>query len=284
MPPVLLKPERFRFPGNALPGFDPAHPAGRPGFASNIVFSGVLRPGRAFNLTPIAPGRPFNSLGATYPVHNVIGPTIKWGAFVGQLTIGGVSNIPNMTSGTLAAIFLAGGSIVVALNDGGSTGASFVLNGKKFGLNSGSVGGQTTSDMFSADGDPVFAAASWTNTTGNANFVCRNLQTGRVVLDVGTLPNFGAATGTVTMKCGSAAAANLGFAAVMASYAGLSAAELLKWSEDPWSFWYPRAKQAENLIYWPPPSVVAAPGGVTYPQLERGIRGLHRGVAIGGYR
>jgi len=30
--------------------------------------------------------------------------------------------------------------------------------------------------------------------------------------------------------------------------------------------------------------VPAAAGGVTYPQLERGIRGLERGVAIGSFR
>lgn len=48
------------------------------------------------------------------------------------------------------------------------------------------------------------------------------------------------------------------------------------WSENPWQIF----KQVNERMYFDAP---AAAGGVTYPQLERGTRGVNRGVVIGNY-
>ena len=230
------------FPDGFSPGIDYTHPA-----AKGIrFFSGIALTGNFISLT--GGGAPGTIAGApTSGLDGAIGPNTAFAASTANIQFSGFFTI-NDPSQTIACIFImtsvaAGQKTMFSNTSTINTGYRLFVNGVTL-----EGGAGTTTMVFSQNlsaNTPYFAAMSLRS--GNSNAVITNLQTGVVrTSNIATAYTSVTPSGAVIVgNAPTAAASNFKIAAVMTSPAYLSAAQLLAWANDPWSFWYPQIADAE---------------------------------------
>lgn len=170
--------------------------------------------------------------------------------FGGGTTISGASTAID-SDATFAAIFksatIAGTQLLL-------TGTNNT-NGYDFGVDASSHPQVTWVGLISAVASnitlssnvPYFLAISVTSAANKVEYLVVNLLTGAVFRDTSTAytPGPNASSGTYTIGNRNVSNTN-GAAAILFASGGAPKGLLSKWSDDPWSFWYPR-RQANNV-------------------------------------
>lgn len=225
-------PRGLGFPSGATPGFSPAHIA-----SGGIRFSGVSQPAGFRNLLN---GKNGTNTGApTAVINGAIGRTTNYPTASDYTIFTGGPSVTD-TSITMAVLLtintLSGFQYFFSDSGGDSLGVNSTLQYIRFG------GTTNDSGLSLATNVPYFLAAS--ANSGNAiNFVAMRLDNGQFVAATTASGVNLASTGTyhlgVSPVLGSSATSSI--AAAMKGSKFLSAAELMQWAYDPWSFWYPRA-------------------------------------------
>jgi hypothetical protein len=250
--PLIPVRNKLIYPAGATPGFDPTHPAAQ-GIVSGHGFAGVASNNGFANLVNGARGTLNTS--PTSGIIGAIGPGLlcdsgnKSATFAGNLAA-------NDTAFTVAGIVQhtsIGGNFYL-LSNTGTTGKGFY-----FGHSSSSQisftfngGGSTlgTPGLAYAANTPYFIAASAIQSGANYIFhsAIKNLLTGAITTTATTQVSTGpAAASDGTYMVGNTPS---GFqslhgyiAAAMFAPSFLTRQQLLRWAEDPWSFWYPTSKR-----------------------------------------
>lgn len=240
----ILQPRRgmLSYPGTRA-GFDPGHLV-----ADGIRYSGVPIEANFLNLLSGLPAIRSSSSTVVGRPDGVLGPTFTYNN-------GGVSiTVPNQSTDndtrlTVAWIWrptiIANGPMFC--NDGlgtngfyvGSSGGGGASGRMLFQAIQPNTFRQANANCDFASGMPLFSIISMDGTT-TMNMVQRNLETGvvKTFVTTGVAPT--APSGTY--RIGSAAGAHMNnalLAAVMLSSRYHPMSNLLKWADDPWSFWYP---------------------------------------------
>lgn len=267
------------YPAGLQAGYNPTHIAASPFVRLSAVAAvGVaLRDIRSGVLTS-------TSAGCSSLVDSVIGPAFKSVSGTIAPTISGDGNIA-WGSATIALIFIPNQSSVSSdlfHSDNDATGSNgyglnYTFGGAIRGL-SWSTGIQTCSITLTA-GRPYFIAFSKNGSVG-CDYILRDLASGSVKVDtqaaIATAGTPTTNTFVIGGRGGTTAGAQSSIAAVMFSGAATPLNVLRQWSADPWSFWYPDS--GDEWI------AAQAAAGLSYSQLERGIRGVNRGIVAGSYR
>lgn len=236
------------FPGSFNQGFDSSHIASKgisPTHGGSFVFKGIngvnLFTGKAgtINNTPVS------------TLLSFIGPSIfcqistaNYVTFTGQSTVVGLDT-------TVAAILVWNTNNIGGYSTILANGVVLGLNGSNF-FNLFTTGDNPTSFTPSVN-VPYFVVVS-INGANRINWIVRRLDTGQIVLSSSVVPAAGAppnsgATVFLGNNSGSGQSAGATIAAVMQSYVYLSLPQLIQWSTDPWSFWYPNQKISSNFLF-----------------------------------
>lgn len=235
----------LQIPTGAMPGIDARHVA-----SQGIRFSAVAASGNMHSMLGVHRG---TLVGAPTAGHDGnIGRFLKFTSSSTSLTFAGNSTVAD-TVQTLACIcvvntFTAFGGLVfsstattsgIYLNQNSTT---TVLYGQAGGTNIS----LTVAPAMTA-GQPYFMAISIM--AGAANFVARNLRTGQLHTGTDTTGfTITAPNGTWGLGGIQGAAGTTSIAAAMGSAVFLSLQQLIAWSADPWSFWYPILQADENRV------------------------------------
>lgn len=234
------------YPAGATPGFNPQHVCAA-GLRARTGFSAVvLNNGNAIDLVS---GRPPNSglgLGVA-AVHRNIGPSQATvaGTIVRAGWTGAIATPTTMTFGMI--IFLT--AVQGAASSNCVSTASALDDALGFALGAATPviqqGGSTvaTAGFTLALVRPYFIVASTAinaGGTGPANFVARDLLSGRIFTSVTTNATTGGNSGTAPgYGAGTRANVQMNIACAMLSYSYFKIPQLLAWAADPWAFWYP---------------------------------------------
>jgi hypothetical protein len=262
-----FRPNKLAFPGT-MPGFDPTHPA-----SAGVPQSSVVCQSNNFvNLLTGAPGIISGTASGAVPIcDSLIGPAIRFdGTNVALISTPRASSNVGVTNYfTAAAIvkmlpFNDQTSYIVATYMGGTGGFGFGLFSGDFSVSIFVNGGSSVviSPALTA-GHKYFMAVSVAGAVPSANCVIRDLSSGTIFTSSTGLA--GTTTGTdsnTAVQYGNRDSLARGFdngaiAAGMLTYSQpsqLSIPQLLQWSQDPWSFWYP---QKFDLA-----AAIGPPGGV----------------------
>lgn len=232
----IIKPLRgpFAFPGRKA-GVDLTNPASSKlrfsGVASGSNFRSVYGPVGSVSGSPTASTLPWTGQGAGY-------------ATTAQSSFSGMSTV-NDESNTLAAIvFLttlpAGTTVAVSSSDTitGGVGLSFNSSAALFYIRWGRT--NATSSLTVSTNVPYFIAMSGDSLS--ESFVLRRLDNGVLRTDstaIGTPTTAPSGTFAVGNNGGSRPLNGI-ISAAMMSGTRLSLQQLIQWSADPWSFWYPK--------------------------------------------
>lgn len=228
----------FAFPGTK-PGFDPSHIA-----AANVQLSAVAL-GSGFvgllrgSLAASGGGSP------TAKILSGLGPAVNFTGATDGLKFTGQSTA-SVSACTLACIvqFANYNSGQYQVVIGNTTSGLLALGSDANHFVTLYAGGPTASTFVPSLNVPYFIACSAQNPSGSSmSFVVRNLANGVLFLQkTNFLTGINASAGTANIGNNNfiAQAANGAVAAVMHSSRFMSAEALLQWSDDPWSFWYPR--------------------------------------------
>lgn len=236
---ILKRPNLLSYPGTA-PGFDPSHVASK----GIVRFSGVAVGSGNFNNILSGKG-PSASSGFSGQVTN-LGPSAFSNSSSNSLTFSG-QNTDSQRFGTVAAIATFSDSSsfrAVFAPNSTDTASGFTLfnNAGALMLRLGTV--NATSAIPLVNNVPYFIAASADNVVGIIKYVALRLDTGQVFTDTqsGGAGASGAMDGSYLV--GQWQGGGLGIigniAATMYANNFLSFPELIKWVQDPWSFWYPQ--------------------------------------------
>jgi hypothetical protein len=214
-------------------------------------FSGIAGAGGFINLLSGKNGTKNGS--PTFIVDGISGPMASTLVSSNSYTFAGQS-AANDVAGTIAAIvtFTAyvATSFFLTTSGAGSTGISFGATGTSNTYGVVFPGGGFTIPITPAfvptNNVPYFIGVSFLvsgGTTGTGNVVVRELLTGRVCTASNTVSTTGplAPNGTYMVGNGPAGfqGAHGNLAAVMFSTAVLGLSQLVQFSTNPWSFWYP---------------------------------------------
>lgn len=248
---IRLYRNSLEFPAGVAPGFDPTHPAA----GTFVKLSFVARGTNLFN---VLNGIPATQLGSpsTY-IDGIAGPAMRVttgdnkGAQFTGLTTG------NFTAAVTCAFIFVLKSAVDSTNARAVVGDTF------------SVYTWTTNDIRLWTGTNGFAATNtngvvvqnqpmflvWTYYGGKYHFHWRNLITGVTGSDFnhsfGTAPGADSSTINSIVTFSGNTGTDISAFAGMESNAALSPAQMTAWAADPWSFWYPNAKQGGNVLdHW----------------------------------
>src|SRR5665647_153897 len=230
------------YPAGVAPGFDPAHPA-----SNGIFFSGV------------ATGKNFRNILTGGNSVNVGSPTAFNGAFGPMAASANFTNAGNdfaypstvWNTQTLAAILvcdsvsLAAVRTILATSETAGTGFRLTCSSAAVPIATANSVSITPSLPAMIAGVPYFYAMSVklgaTGTPWNA--VLTNMGTGQVYNSTGTSTINPAGAAGPNFQINGTASANTALfgkiAAAMHNTNIMSMADLLRWAQDPWSFWYP---------------------------------------------
>lgn len=235
---LLKRPSPFAFPGGT-PGFDPGHVASQ-GMAPGHGFSTILGQAQAVDiLRPNVPSVTYNGAGGmTTSIDGRIGPTSANAAGHGSRWFDSGISLANDQQATMAAIVVTPGSFTngeIVSVGWGTIHANFRTN------SAGNLQSNSAVSAFAlAASTPYFTAVSLNTTT--ANFIAVNLRTGQVLTDTqsGSYTFSAPDLALITLLSNAGGVEFLGPASVL-MYAPnfLSKFQLIQWSQDPWSFWYP---------------------------------------------
>lgn len=236
------------YPAGVAPGFDPTHPAAAASMGYGHGFSGIASSG---GITNILTGKSGTLVGAPTAKVLAMGPTINFGggASTDAVTFAGQSTI-NDTAITLAGIVVmdtnAGTTQSIIQNDFGSaSGVGIRNNTGALQFYASSLGSNLSPFFCFVVGVPTFFAVSVSGSLGTANFLSKRLDTGAVLTSSTTLAYSITRAPNGTYVVGNSTSANQGcggsIGAVMFAPTFMSGQQLLKWADDPWSFWYPNA-------------------------------------------
>lgn len=251
----LIIPSAFQnplaFPAGRAPGFDPTHVASR-SCSPNFGFSGIASGGGFVDLLT---GRAGTQAGAPAGVcFGGTGPAITFTGVTDAITFTG-KNVGAFSSGTIAGIVQfnsigANYQSVFELNSAGANLGLLALRGVNHVLTIFTVA-DAPSTILPLAGVPYFLAASLLGGS-MINYIVRNLATGALITQVvATGLSFAGTTGGVYKVGNNAAQQTLGgVAAAMFNRTFMSMAELIQWSADPWSFWYPVDDNDERGLSW----------------------------------
>lgn len=241
----IVRPPRgpLAFPG-IRPGFDSSHVA-----AAGVQFSGVAADGGGF--FNVLTGKPGTKNGTpTSVVNSVLGRTSYFSSNTDNATFSYPSTA--WLSQTMAAIVVfdaaTSASPRVLLSTSATAAAGMLILANATNEFAVTFGGSQTTFAAGAGvpavtaGIPIFFAVSVQSATRYTYIVTR--------LDNGVSMSGGATTATaltagdtsiyVGNRGTNSRQANGKIAAVAHSASFMSAAQLLAWANDPWSFWYPR--------------------------------------------
>lgn len=243
------------FPAGVLPGFDPSHV----GAKGQLRFSGISMGSNFLSLNPFKTGTKTST-----PTAKIVGPLVGPATNFGTAVATSFSGMPAVADSnqTFAAIVQFDSASLANLAGIASTNGS-ADNGYEFFKDSTDVlmvrigSANVVTNIALAANIPYFVIITATSAVSLSGLVKR-LDTGTIVTDINRSTASSAGTATDgTYIVGNWRALNLGLngslAALMISSARLSAQEMLKWAEDPWTFWYPDPN--DNLV-----GVVAAGG------------------------
>jgi hypothetical protein len=252
--PALLLPSRklfaaqrppFAFPAGVAPGMNQSHPvSGQPWISAVANLGG--------NFTNLLGGKPGTIIGApTGFLDPVIGPSVKFnGASTDQIEFSGFSARNPIGGFTYGCIFVMDSipTVTAALHStaNANTSNSLLVSTAPV-LFPETAGAFPTAGYALAVGVPYFAAFSnYANGANSIDGIIRNLATGKVVATQAALASVGASAGDGTFNIGNHTAAVAAFPGHIAAYMYsfnfgnmLSFNTLLKWSENPWAYWYP---------------------------------------------
>jgi hypothetical protein len=240
----LIRQRSLEFPG-ALAGFDPSHIAAA-GISNGRGFSGVASGANFLSLLSGVVGTLIgaptaSTYGITGPVCNFPGSSATPAAtFAGQstaieqvATIAAIGFIPSLNAAT-SSLFN---------NTTASPGGTWLLYSSTgaIQLSGNGASGGGTSVLTLPAGAPFFVAASMPGAALTTNYLLKRLDTGVVKTDTQTSWTLSASAPNGIYEVGNGVSRSLGggLAAVMFSPRYMSMQMLLKWSENPWKFWYP---------------------------------------------
>jgi hypothetical protein len=240
-------------PFGVKPGYDPSHPA----VGRVTRFSGVAVAGGEFlniltNKLGTRVGSPtvsVNSLGLTV---NSADSTANYITFTGNPAV-------QDTIQTIAMICIPKvlGNYCITSSD--ATNGIMILDVGGFWSVENGAGSGTATTIPIVLNVPVFVATSINATGTIRNMVVRRLDNGQLYATTGTNgpPQAGAGNGTYGI-CGDTFgdAGSIAIATWMFSAGKLmSMAELIRWAQDPWAFWYPQALDYPSLWVGSKPSL-----------------------------
>jgi hypothetical protein len=232
MRPLLrLQRSLLAVPSGRNPAFDPLHPA-----SATPRFSGVSVGGNFINLMNakkgVLNGTPIPVISPGIGVSSQMSGATTEIAFPGAFAA--VVELP-MTMAMIIEFGAVTGSPGVFQTGTNTGGWDFHINGTTMRITAANVSDNDLTGMTVAAGIPYFAAVS--ATSAGIKGVLTNLQTGQITTGTHAAQTPGSTNGTITL--GENNSTNFTMAAAMTSGAALSAAQLLEWAQDPWSFWYP---------------------------------------------
>lgn len=239
MPAPLIHVSRnpLAYPCGVAPGFDPKHP-----MSDRIRFSGFCSGGNFVEILSGGVGAP---TGAPTPsINSHVGPAVLFPNSTNRTDFTGRSTI-NDASVTIAAIMNLlndGAAKIFFSSSSANTGWRTAFVGLTTICTSGVLGDIGAAITVPAAG-PIFFAMS--ASSAGSVMAIRNLSNGRLLTASGIGRASGAPNGTYCVG-GHAAFANvqmlnpISLVMFAAQYHALQ--ELVAWSSDPWSFWYPQPR------------------------------------------
>lgn len=250
----LAKQNPFAFP-NRRPGFDPSHPAAK-GISPGVGFSAVAHSQGLVNLLTGKP--PTLGVSAVPNVIDSLGPCFAPTAATSNVgaTFSGQRNGSDANAWVFAGIVRPTSTNSVELISAEDGSADFhVRVNATTGLDfEGASGGAIVSTAINIVANtPYFVAVSGISTgSNNIFFLAVNLNTGAIQLNIVNDAVASGGAGTEVIISGgpsNSAAVSFGgrIAAVMWAPTCLRPGELLRWAQDPWSFWYPRVAVRPDL-------------------------------------
>jgi hypothetical protein len=250
------------FPATA-PGINWAHPAAQ-GF---IRYSGVALNGDFISLMNGSAGTVTAS--PTALINSALGPAVKFSGTTDAVTVP-VSTATDTTL-TIGCIFVANtsnsaGVLFTTDSQRGTNTIRLTLNSLGIEVNTNSAVDFPTGVSVTI-GVPYFLAVTLINdiVSSMPRFVLKRLDTGQVI-------TFPVSSPSAIIMAPSAGIASIGtgvrsnlvsgasIAAVCWTTALLSTPQLLQWSNDPWSFWYPQKTDLAAMLKTPAAPSFTLPG------------------------
>ena len=229
---------RFAFPGDLKPGFDPNHPASR-GCRLSIVPQ-MNYPAMRHLYYPIP--CTFTAVGTILFAKSQIGPVCDAHASNSYLNSTGFPSVATSSySGQTQAVIIipagiyAGSNQVITRTAAAFTGIELFYGVPYLCSGAGSVFGSSATLVANV---PYFIACSYNGSTV-CNIVVTNLNTGAIIKNSGYTTNRGfQATTLFTLGYTGSYASQSYYAAAMYAESFMNMPELYQWATDPWSFWY----------------------------------------------
>ena len=266
------RPNKLAYPGSTVkPGIDLTHPA------SNLLrMSAVFQNGNFIDLTNGKPatinGSPSSGLDGNIGPYGLTHPTSTDAYFFsGKPTVAD-------TQCTMAVIVKTGTSVTTnqAFYFMNTTLGNNTLSlsrdngGTNWRVTSGSSSVIVVTISTSNNGHPYFWAAS-VLTTGIVYMIVRDLMTGQIFTGSAS-SGVNAFVSNGTYQLGNyfsfSVPSTTPLATGMFSSQAISSGQLLKWADDPWSFWYPQQFDLAEMLYTVPGAIIT--GGSTLPVMGVG--------------
>lgn len=236
----------FAFPVGVRPSVDPSHLA----TGTTLCYSGIAAPGGGF--INLLSGSKASKQSSPTTVQTAIGPALNADTTTGWCTDGSIN--PTVTTCTIAAILIPVTSVatgrIFIMTDTNTTVNISGIELPSLVLNFRTQGSAYSSGITLSLNTPYFVAGSFRS--GNQNWVVVNLKTGQIQTAANTTSltmDSPSAPYAIGGNFSSARAAGAQIAAVMFSANRfLRPAQLLKWAQDPWAFWYPEVAQESDPL------------------------------------
>ena len=232
------------YPAGRGPRFDSAHPAAR-GISGIHGFSAVATSDGMVNLVTGSGGTPTLTGGAFFSTTRY-GPALIWPTSTTGQSVkfaGTLSHDTAMTLGFIGTLTSTSGWLISTDGVGAEGGQLRPSSTTALDFTMPAVASVNSGTMSVPSGDPLFVVAS--KGPSSINFLCLDLQTGKVTTSAVAsvqIPNAPTTAGMVVGSAGVTGSPSGFCAAAMFSPIYLSMQLLLAWAADPWSFWYPRSK------------------------------------------
>lgn len=247
---LLKRPNLLAYPGGN-PGFNPSHVAAN-GISGRRGFSGVAS---GAGMISLLTGKPA-SLASTFTgsIGGLIGPGVSSTSATSKMTFTGAVGPEQKV--TIASIFtwVAGhDGTLFSSSSGQNQQPAVYINGTTNVFEAYGVTNVLSSGLVVTAGVPYLGIVSF-NAGGSSYFLLKNLLTGQVrTATTGDIGTSVAGTGLYIVGADGFSGDNFAgnIATMMYAPVFMTLPQMIAWSADPWSFWYPRRLDLSMMLKAP---------------------------------
>lgn len=244
---LLKRPNLLAYPGGN-PGFNSSHLAAN-GISGRRGFSGVASGASMFS--PLT-GKPASLVGTfSGSIGGLIGPGVSFTSVTSKMTFTGAVGPEQKV--TIASIFTWPGGhdgTLFSSSSGQNQQPAVYINGTTNVFEAYGVTNVLSSGLVVAAGVPYLGIVSF-NAGGSSYFLLKNLLTGQVqTATAGDIGTSVAGTGLYIVGADGFSGDNFvgNMATVMYAPVFMTRPQMIAWSADPWSFWYPRRLDLSMML------------------------------------